>query len=99
MDDIRNGRCPLCEHNEIIAAIPAEFGNNDYEVKAAITYDARWALPGRNPRSRAYGALTTYTCRSCGFVQSFADDPGEIPIDDAHRTRLIRGPNVTGAFR
>lgn len=90
MDDIRRGLCPLCRHNEIIESIAADFGEQNTEKAQAVTYDPRWLLPGRNPEY-PHGQLKLYVCRRCGFVQWFADDPDSIPIDEEHKTRLIKG--------
>jgi len=98
MNDMRKGTCPLCEHNEIIEATPADFADQDREVRAAITFDPRWVLSGRNPNS-PHGLLKTYVCRDCGYVQWFADQPAEIPVDAEHRTRLIQGAKTKSPFR
>jgi hypothetical protein len=50
MIDIRSGRRPLCDHREIIEPVAAEFAHE--EVPAAVTYETRWVLSGRNPDSR-----------------------------------------------
>jgi rubrerythrin len=88
--DIRQGICPLCQHNEIIETKVAEFGHNDLERRMCATYDERWVISGRNP-VHGHGPLNLYTCRSCGFSQWFAENPQEIPISDDLRTRLIKG--------
>lgn len=48
--------------------------------------------PGPNDPSAARGNLRVYVCRSCGYAQWFAVAAAEIPIGEAHGTRLIRGP-------
>ena len=98
MKDLRNGRCPLCDHNQVVAAEAAEFGHNDGEKRMSVTYDQRWVLVGRNPRY-GHGPLTMYVCRRCGYVQWFARDPMDIPIGDEFRTRLIQGPEDDGPYR
>ena len=101
MRDMRGGICPLCAHQEIIEAVPAEFANESFEVTAAVTYESRWVLSGRNPK-HPHGVLRIFVCRSCGYVQTFALDPETVPIDPNMRTRLIRGPgadNQTGQRR
>jgi len=87
MHDIRSGRCPLCDHREILEAVAAEFGDAGREVPSAITYDARWVLGGRNP-SHPHGLLRAYVCRACGYCQYFAQDPANIPVGEEYRTRL-----------
>jgi hypothetical protein len=98
MIDIRSGRCPLCDHREVLEAIPAEFGDGSRELAAAVTYDARWMLPGRNP-GYPRGPLKLYVCRGCGFTQHFADDPAAIPVGPEHKTRLIAGPAPEPPYR
>jgi hypothetical protein len=97
MDDIRTGTCPLCRHNEVIAADAAEFGDG-VEYKAALAYEERWVMRGRNPW-QAHGALEIYACRRCGFAQWFVTGPQDVPIGSHTRTRLITGPDTGGPFR
>jgi hypothetical protein len=97
MIDIRLGRCPLCDHREIIEAVPVEFWHGG-DAPAAVTYDLRWVLPGRNP-SHPHGMLKLYVCRACGYCQYFADSPGEIPIGEEHQTRVIAGPSRDHPYR
>lgn len=98
MVDMRKGTCPVCEHNEILEAEVAEFGNQDEERRMCVTYDKRWVASGRNPR-HGHGPLRMYVCRACGFVQWFAEAPGEIPASDEICTRLIRGPERADPYR
>jgi hypothetical protein len=99
MRDIRNGTCPLCEHDEIVEGVPGEFGGEGMEQPSAFTYDKRWLLSGRNP-SHAHGLLSYFMCRRCGFLQWFVKDPGSVPIDEARQTRLLpKGSHTDGPFR
>lgn len=98
MKDIRRGNCPLCDHHEIIEAIPAEFGESDFERRESVTYEPRWILGGRNPKL-GHGPLRTYVCRSCGFTQQFADGPDRIPIAPRYSTRIIEGVRRESPFR
>ena len=98
MRDIRKGICPLCETNEIVEAIVAEFGTNDYETPMCVTYDPRWAVLGRNP-SHGHGPLRMYVCRGCGYAQWFADNAADIPIGEEYKTRIIKGPDSEGPYR
>lgn len=98
MRDLRKGTCPLCEHNEILEVDVAEFGHNDLERRMCVTYDKRWVVSGRNPQ-HGHGPLRMYVCRSCGYIQWFAESPGEIPVGEETATRLIRGPGGAGPFR
>jgi hypothetical protein len=43
--------------------------------------------------------IRRYVCRRCGYMQSFADNPTDIPIDEAHRTRLIKSGRTSGPYR
>jgi hypothetical protein len=97
MIDIRLGRCPLCDHREIIEAAAAEFAHGE-EVPAAVTYERRWVLSGRNP-DYPYGMLKLYVSRACGYCQYFADNPGGIPIGEDHQTRIIAGPARNHPYR
>ncbi len=88
MDDIRNGTCPLCEHDEIVKGVPAVFGEGNAELTACFTYDARWLLSGRDPR-HGHGPLAFYMCRQCGYLQWFVEQPESVPVGDEHRTSLV----------
>jgi hypothetical protein len=90
MRDMREGICPLCAHQEIIESVVAEFGGEGAEHAAAVTYDPRWVFSGRNPQS-PHGELRFYVCRHCGHVQTFAMSPGDIPLTEGFKTRLIQG--------
>ena len=90
MRDIREGNCPLCDHDEIIEAVPGEFADGHQEVVAAVAYDARWLGGGRNPR-HPHGRLLLYVCRRCGFAQTFAEQPADVPIGEEFLTRLVKG--------
>lgn len=98
MLDLRKGTCPLCKHNEILESAVAEFASTDLEKPMCVTYDRRWVNQGRNPRY-GHGPLFMYVCRSCGYVQWFANDPGTIPVDEEMRTRVIRGPDNKEPYR
>ena len=87
---MKSGTCPKCGHNEVIESVPAECGNGDLERRMAVTADPRWLFPGRNPKNE-HGALTVYTCRRCGFCEWYASHPGEIPLGEEYKTRLIEG--------
>lgn len=91
MNDMRQGHCPLCDHNEVIEGVPAEFsGVHGFEVPVAFAYDPRWVTPGRNPL-QPHGTLKFYMCRRCGYLQWFVEKPAEVPIGDQYRTRLVKG--------
>ncbi len=92
MRDMREGVCPVCAHQEILETTPAEFGDGDMERVAAVTYEPRWLLGGRNP-GHPHGPLRRYVCRGCGYTQLFALDPMAIPIGEGYRTALLDGPS------
>ena len=90
MRDIRKGNCPLCDHHEVVEAVPPEYGNDHMEVVSAVTAEPRWMLGGRNPRDHQ-GEFRVYFCRSCGYAQWFVLKPESVPISDDHRTKLVEG--------
>lgn len=98
MKDLRKGVCPLCDHTEVLEAIPADFGNKDHERTAAVTYEPRWVLGGRNP-NYPHGMLRVYVCRGCGYVQWFAENADAIPVGDRYLTRVINGPGTSDPYR
>ena len=98
MQDMRKGRCPLCEHNEILESVPAQFGDQHLEVPFAVTYDRRWVMQGRNPKY-PHGQLRLYVCRRCGYAQWFADNPAKIPVGEEYSTRILRGPEPEAPYR
>jgi len=98
MRDMRKGQCPVCEHDEVLESVVAEFGHSDFEKPMCVTYDPRWMFEGRNP-THGYGPLRIYVCRSCGFAQWFAGAPEKIPVGDDYRTRIINGPGTDGPYR
>ncbi len=98
MRDMRKGTCPLCEHNQILEVVPAQFGDQNKEVPCAATYDSRWVLEGRNP-NYPHGRFRLYVCRRCGFCQWFVDQPATIPVDADHKTRIIEGPESGAPYR
>src|SRR5262245_1637062 len=97
MDDIRKGICPVCRHNEIVEAIPFEFDETTMPNQLALAHEPRqgWLAKNHFWPSNAYGLLKAYACRSCGFVQLFADRASEVPIGEKYRTRLLRGPDTS----
>jgi hypothetical protein len=96
MRDIRQGQCPLCQHDEIIQAAAADYPEGAWKpTPLAVTYDRAQ----RDPVTAALGAYNVFVCRSCGFTQWFASRPENIPIGEQHFTRLIRGPKSEGPYR
>jgi hypothetical protein len=91
MKDIRQGICPLCEHNQIIESKPIDYVHGDLSYPAAVTYDMGWFSERMKP-SKPHGLLRRYVCQRCGFCQTFALAPETIPVDEAHETRIIEGP-------
>jgi hypothetical protein len=98
MTDMRKGRCPLCNHDEILEAKPVDAvdGHLVQDPKAAGTRG--WVISGPSPYHH-YGPLAVYVCRGCGYAQWFVDDPGSIPVSDYYQTRIIKGPESDGPFR
>ena len=101
MEDIRDGVCPLCRHNEILKAVP-----QGPEVPLCVTlgYDDENVLIDRAPKKLGVpkGVLVVYTCRRCGFSQLFATLPGQIPIGDGgpgFGATLLKGRELAGPYR
>lgn len=103
MDDIRNGNCPLCNHHEILEGQPAEFSTDlNVELPMAFAYRLRplgLILGEKRLAEQPFGKLQYYMCRSCGFTQWFVDAPGEVPVGEEFRTRLIQGTPRGGSYR
>jgi hypothetical protein len=100
MLDMRQGTCPVCDHREIIEAELLEFSGEDDERQRSLAvthgHDPGGFFSGPHFRPNSpKGTLKQYVCRSCGYVQWFAERPGEIPIGQQYRTRLINGPEAT----
>jgi len=93
MRDIRQGTCPLCSWNEIIESVPADFsGDGSFEYRQAITYAGGDVLKHVRQVHKPIGTLLRYTCRRCGYSQTFAEQPSAIPVGEPYKTRLIQGP-------
>ncbi len=95
---MRKGECPLCNHDEVIEAIAmdlapvaTQYPPGTGAFAAAVTHTFR---DGNTFAS--HGIIRRYVCRRCGYLQSFADSPADIPIDEAHRTRLISNRRSSG---
>jgi predicted nucleic-acid-binding Zn-ribbon protein len=86
MNDIRQGTCPLCGHNEIIEDWPQ-----------ASTDGGTGALYiGNAPR---FARLWSYSCRRCDYTQLFAKETAKVGHGPGHAARLIVGPPPAGPFR
>jgi hypothetical protein len=105
MEDIREGVCPLCRHNEILSAVPQ---GPPVPLFIALGYDndsVRLEDIGRSAQQQSTptGVLMVFTCRRCGFSQLFATLPEEIPLRDggpsAHGAMLIKGREPAGPYR
>ncbi len=92
MIDIRQGRCPVCSHGEIVESVPIDFaGAHDRAHQMAVVYGQSdvTSVGSLDPRVST-GKLRFYTCRKCGLTQSYADQPEAIPVNADARTRLIK---------
>ena len=89
MQDIREGTCPRCAHNEIIEAWPRtslHLGS----APLAVGWDtSKWTGP--DP-TKFFGQLAAFVCRQCGKTEWFAANPADIKIGPEYQTRLIQGP-------
>ena len=92
MDDMRQGTCAVCRHNEIIESIPSEQSEGGDDFLFAVRYRKILSV-------ERWGTLHLYTCRRCGFAQWFAENPQNIPIDAKMQTRLITGPEASAPRR
>jgi len=102
MNDMREGNCALCDHDEVVASRLTEFsGDRDLNARPlAITHAVKkssWFGDRPDP-DRGIGILTAYMCRRCGFVQMFASQPASVPIDDGE-TELVKGKPPPAPYR
>jgi hypothetical protein len=95
MQDMRQGFCPLCGHNEVIEASATDFvGDAGPTRPMSVTHEIGWG------GVKHIGVFDTYVCRRCGFTQWFARNPDGIPIGEGHATRLIQGTRTeSGPYR
>jgi hypothetical protein len=93
MRDMRQGICAICNHPEVISAPAIEYSGDGTAVRLAVTHTPDdlddYIPPSTRDADRPLGALRMYVCRSCGYVQWFANKPGKVPIDDAFGTTLL----------
>jgi hypothetical protein len=94
MNDMRQGNCALCGHDEVIESTPKDFsGDDDGKIRPlAVAHGMKkvFLVGFREDADRPMGILSTYTCRKCGFTQWFVARPAMIKIDDVD-TRIIKG--------
>jgi len=95
--------CMRCGGLELIRARIRERSSNDPNVQNfvpfAITYGmseefastfSMKMVPSAAPnRGQPFGKLEAWVCRSCGFVEWYAQSPEEIPIAAVHGTELV----------
>jgi len=91
MEDIRQGVCPKCGHNEIIEGSPR------YSIKTGGTAPLAVAFEHDVGSSsgeglHTMGTLSVFVCRACGKAEWFVAHPELVKIGDEYRTRLIQGP-------
>jgi len=105
MEDIRKGACPLCLHNEIIEGPVFDLSPTRDPQTGALdgqgAFPAGFSYTGGSARGAivVHGPLTRYACRKCGYTQTFAGTPMEIPIGPKHGTRILSGAAPSGAYR
>lgn len=67
----KNHVCPRCEHREIVHA-PTVLDSTDSSREAlAIIQPSPW-------RRNTEGEFEVYVCRSCGFVEWYVKEPGDV---------------------
>jgi hypothetical protein len=88
MLDMRKGKCALCGHGKVLQAPAFEFYGDGgfFERPSSVTFEKSAFLTKSVTK---IAPLTMYVCRSCGFVQWFAENPQTVPIDKDHHTRLV----------
>jgi predicted nucleic-acid-binding Zn-ribbon protein len=92
--------CPKCHHNRIllIDSVP-DMGEVSTEIRRLHVAKVRTGESYfGNERATAAGALTAATCRSCGYTEFYAEDPGSIPIDGKY-VREVVGPEQKAPHR
>lgn len=101
MDDLRKGKCSLCERDQVIEAEPLDLHGEwgERSTPMAVTYGRTKVEDGGLAITAIYGRLRLYVCRSCGAAQWFADSPELIPIGEEYRTQLVEGPKQAGPYR
>ena len=88
---MKKGTCTRCGHDEVIRAKAANYAHRNTEKPMAVTADPRFFGSTRNP-NKPLGLLYTYTCRSCGFTEWYAENPREIPIGVEFKTEIVGSP-------
>ena len=96
MIDMRTGTCALCGHNEIIESVPQDAWGESGKDRSDVHLAEEKSASLFSASHFQYGRVKQYTCRSCGFIQSFADSPNRIPTGSATWTRVIQGPPKPG---
>jgi len=86
MEDIRNGTCPLCKHNQIIEGWP-----RDATQTGSAPLAVAWDQGGKAPWL-PLGQLSVYVCQRCGKAEWFAAGAANIKLGPEYGTRLIVGP-------
>jgi hypothetical protein len=94
--DLRKGTCPLCNHHEVVAAVPQDFDYADIRPLAIAHDHSKW---WGTKRDSPFGILNAFVCRGCGFTQWFADRPKEIPIGQEYGTRLVKAKQPGDPYR
>ena len=90
---MRQGVCPICDHNEVIEAVVRDLLDDSAEYKA-VTYEAvNFGTIVPVYQRVPHGVLKMYVCRDCGYTQWFADNPRNIPIGKDFMTKLVVGPD------
>ncbi len=96
MNDIRQGTCPLCGHNEIIESEPKVHVDGREQRVFLVNVPNG---PGIFAGSADRGVMRSFTCRQCEHTQLFAQGAATVPIGREHGTRLVTGPAGGGPFR
>jgi len=87
VDDIRSGSCPLCGHDEIVAARTIRDGQL-FPLAAVRARQAKHSLQSVDPAGAFYACI----CRSCGYTQFFTWSPETVPVAEEYGTEILPAP-------
>ncbi len=91
MNDIRQGTCPICGHNEIVEAKPRA---ETHHGRALLYIATKPSSTFFAAATQEVGEVSSYSCRCCDFTQLFTENTASLLIGEEHGTRLIVGPRA-----
>ncbi len=77
----RTGQCPKCQHREILVLplLDRDRRGITQPTVASVTIEKK--LGGVVQIPSYQGAVKLYTCRSCGYAETYVHDVESIPVD------------------